>query len=168
MDTVRITTVVQEMGVTKDYALRLAKKMGLELHYGARRAASLLRADADRLVNEYQPRQSSRGSSDKDIGFDGFGYFYVIQLVPEENPNRIKIGYTDNLDQRLADHRTTNPTLTLVKSWPCKRAWEQAATAGVTREGCQRIGGEVFEGEVQGFKDRAEAFFALMPTVNRA
>jgi hypothetical protein len=107
-------------------------------------------------------------SFDEDLGFDGFGYFYIIQLVPEENPNRIKIGYTDNLEQQLTDHRTTNPTLKLVESWPCKCAWEQAANAGVTRVGCQRIGGEVFAGEAHAFKDRAEAFFALMPTVNRA
>ena len=167
METVRITKIAEELGIVKAYVLRLAKKKGFEIHYGKRNAASLLRTDADRLIGSYEPRRSARKPSTKDVAFDGFGYFYIIQLLPEEIPDRIKVGYTDILDQRLSDHRATNPTLKLVKSWPCKRTWEQAAIACVTREGCTSIGREVFQGDLQGFIGRAEAFFALMPTVER-
>jgi hypothetical protein len=165
METVLIKAVAEEIGIVKEYALRLAKKNGFEIHYGKRNVASISKADAEKLIRNYEPRRSS---GDERSAFDGFGYFYLIQLVPDEIPDRIKIGYTDSLDQRLSDHRATNPTLKLVKSWPCKRTWETAALASVTRDGCTHIGGEVYSGDVQGFIERGNAFFALMPTVERA
>ena len=168
---VSISTVADELGINKDYALRLAKQraaeLGITLHYGKRNALSLSREDADRLVNNYRPRPSTAATENNDLGrFTGFGYFYIIQLHPEDLPIRLKIGYTDSLDVRLSDHRTNAPTLKLLKSWSCKRTWEEAAKASITREDCRRIGGdrsEVFDGDVQEFLNRAEAFFALMP-----
>lgn len=46
----------------------------------------------------------------------GYGFFYIIQLIPEVLPNRVKIGYTDNLDVRLKEHQTAAPTAKLIKS----------------------------------------------------
>jgi hypothetical protein len=170
MGMVSIKTIAAELGVSKVYALRLAKKcaaeLGITLHYGLRNALSLSREDADCLISNYRPRVSAAAAAN-DVGrFTGFGYFYLIQLHPEDLPARLKIGYTDNLDVRQSDHRTNAPTLKLLKAWPCKRTWEEAAKASITREGCRRVGGdgsEVFDGDVQEFIDRAEAFFALMP-----
>ena len=168
MEIIRIKKVAEELRISNEYALRLAKKMGFKLHYGKRNAASLLKADAEQLIKDYQPRKKARVASTEEVTFDGFGYFYIIQLLPDEIPDRMKIGYTDSLDQRLSDHRVTNPTLKLVQSWPCKRTWEHAATASITREGCTKIGGEVFQGDMRGFIDRAEAFFVIMPIVDQA
>ena len=170
MGMVSINTVASELGINKDYALRLAKKraseLGITLHYGKRNALTLSREDADRLILNYQPRASTAATAN-DVGrLAGFGFFYIIQLHPDDLPTRLKIGFTDNLDVRQSDHRTNAPTLKLLKFWPCKRAWEEAAKASITREGCRRVGGdrsEVFDGDVQGVIDRAEAFFALMP-----
>ena len=117
----------------------------------------------DRLAQDYRPRLSRSGYS-PDSATIGFGYFYVIQLHPDDLPNRMKIGYTDKLEVRLSDHRTSAPTLRLVKSWPCKRTWEDAAKASITRDGCRCVGGEVFDGDLQVFVERAEAFFAIMPS----
>jgi hypothetical protein len=163
MESIRVKQLAEELGITTEYALRLAKKSGCEIHYGKRNAAFLTRADADKIISDYQPRRTSKDNTDENSEFDGFGYYYVIQLLPQELPDRIKIGFTDSIDQRLADHRTTNPTLKLVKAWPCKRTWEHAATASITRAECKKIGGEVYEGKAEGFVGRAEAFFALMP-----
>ena len=170
MGMVSIKVVASELGVNKDYALRLAKRrateLGLNLHYGKRNALSLSREDADRLINNYRPRVLAAAAANDVARFTGFGHFYIIQLHPEDLPTRLKIGYTDNLNVRQSDHRTNAPTLKLLKAWPCKRTWEEAAKASITREGCRRIGGdgsEVFDGDVQGFTARAEAFFSLMP-----
>lgn len=167
METVLIKTIADELRIVKEYALRLAKKKGFEIHYGKRNAASLSKMDAEKLIRDYEPQRSSNDSDSVSAAFDGFGYFYLIQLIPDEMPDRIKIGYTDSIEQRLSDHRVTNPTLQLVKSWPCKRTWDYAVMASVTREGCTHIGGEVYNGDVAAFIVRADAFFALMPTVER-
>ncbi len=165
MEMVSIKKVAEELKVSKDYALRLVKRrgkaLGIKPHHARRKALYLSRDDADRLIKDFQPKRAPIGAARP----SGFGYFYIIQLHPEDLPTRLKIGYTDNLDVRQSDHRTSAPTLKLVKSWPCKRTWEEAAIASITREGCRCIGGEVFDGDVGGFIVRAEAFFAVMPGV---
>ena len=165
---ISIKKLAEELQINKDYALRLVKKLvpelDLKLHYGRRNALSLSREDADRLSNTYRrkvvPRTASQNGA---VGPTGYGYFYIIQLHPEDLPTRLKIGYTDNLDVRQSDHRTSAPTLQLIRSWPCRRTWEETAKASITREDCRCIGGEVFDGDVQGFVERAEAFFSIMP-----
>ena len=93
----------------------------------------------------------------------GYGFFYVIQLVSEALPDRVEIGYTDNLDTRLKEHQTAAPTAKLIKSWRCKRAWDQAAMDSVTRDRCRLIMNEVYEGCIEGFVARGDAFFEVMP-----
>ncbi|HHT9126847.1 MAG TPA: hypothetical protein ACFYD6_13680 [Candidatus Brocadiia bacterium] len=92
-----------------------------------------------------------------------YGSFYIIQLVPEALPTRVKIGYADDVDQRLNEHRTAAPTARLLKAWPCKKSWDYTAMDSITREGCKRVRNEVYEGDITGFLERAEGFFALMP-----
>jgi len=170
MGVVSIKEVASELGANKDYAMRLAKKrateLNLKLHYRKRNALFLSREDADCLINNYRPRASAAAATNDAGRFTGFGYFYIIQLHPEDLSIRLKIGYTDNLDVRQSDHRTISTTLKLMRLWPCNRTWEEAAKARITRQDCWRFGGErseVFDGDIQGFIDRAEAFFALMP-----
>ena len=165
MTAITITKIAAELGVNKDYALRLVKRraaaLGIRPQRGPRNAVSLSREDADRLIQDYRPRSRRPSLGAGQTG--GFGYFYVIQLHPDDLRSRLKIGYTDNMDVRLSDHRTAAPTLRLVKSWPCKRSWEEAAKASITRGGCRCIGGEVFDGDVREFIQRADAFFSIMP-----
>jgi hypothetical protein len=53
------------------------------------------------------PQRGSAIISTEDAAkFDRYGYFYLIQLVPEALPNRIKVGFTDSVEKRLAEHRT--------------------------------------------------------------
>jgi len=92
------------------------------------------------------------------------GVFYVVQLVPDLKPNRVKLGFAQDAETRLRGHQTAAPTATLLKTWPARAAWEFAAIASVTREGCQHISDEVYDCEnLQALVNRADAFFALMP-----
>ena len=92
------------------------------------------------------------------------GWFYVIQLVPELEPNRVKLGYADTLRSCLAAHKTTCPNARVAGSWRCKPAWELTARESVTREGCERVGGEVYAvDDITQLLERCEAFFGLMP-----
>jgi hypothetical protein len=115
----------------------------------------------------YYESQRGRPVSEQDDELEGefqrYGFFYLIQLVPEALPNRVKIGYTDNLEKRLAEHQCSAPTARVVASWSCKRSWDHAAMDAITREGCAWVLNEVFEGNVEGFVQRGNAFFALMP-----
>jgi hypothetical protein len=132
------------------------------LHLAAR-PSSLRLAEELQINKDYALRQVKKMVPELDLKLH-YGRRNALSLSREDLPTRLKIGYTDNLDVRQSDHRTSAPTLLLIKSWPCRRTWEEAARASITREDCRCIGGEVFDGDVQGFVERAEAFFSIMPS----
>jgi hypothetical protein len=153
-----------EMSTVGRLIARESEALGLELHRGKADKLLLSQDDADRLVASYEARRGPITATDKDeTKFDRYGCFYLIQLVPEALPNRVKIGFADNVDQRLNEHRTSAPTAKLVKTWPCKRSWDYAAMDSITREDCKLVLNEVYEGDVQGFIARGDQFFGLMP-----
>ena len=138
MEEISCEQIAAELGITRRHVLRQiqrrAEKLGITVIRGKRNEVFLSRADADMLINDYEPRRRSVASATSATNSsEGFGFVYVIQLLPDELPLRHKLGYTDNLEQRLRDHRTAAPTLRLVKAWPCKRIWEAAAIASMTR-----------------------------------
>ena len=92
------------------------------------------------------------------------GVFYVIQLVPELDPRRLKFGFADNIQTRLAQHRTSAPTAKLLKTWPCRRSWEGTLIDCLAGAGCKLILNEVYEmDDVAKVVERADAIFKLLP-----
>lgn len=92
------------------------------------------------------------------------GVFYVVQLVPELDPNRIKLGFAEDVDARLAQHRTAAPTAKVLKTWPCKRSWEFTAIDAIASSGCRLILNEVYDcRDVDRLLARGDQFFSLLP-----
>lgn len=83
------------------------------------------------------------GVEKKQTGSDD-GVFYVILLIPEFSKTRIKVGFTENMENRLRSHMVSAPTAEVIKTYPCKRSWEGYLLAVVERHGkCIRT--EVFD-----------------------
>ena len=96
------------------------------------------------------------------------GMFYVIQLVPELDPKRIKLGFTIDLDDRLVQHRTAAPTAKVLKSWPCKRSWEVAVMDCLSLVACRHILSEVFECDgLDDFVMTGDELFRILPDPKR-
>ena len=92
------------------------------------------------------------------------GSFYIIQLVPDLDPHRLKFGFADAIQCRLAQHRTSAPTAQVVKTWPCRRAWEGTVIDGLTAGACRLILNEVYEcDDLATVVERGDAIFALLP-----
>jgi T5orf172 domain-containing protein len=168
---VTISEIAKRIGVDTTTVRRLIAKeseaLGLALQRGKGDRLLLSAADAESLVASWEARRGpivSSGDVAETAKYDRYGYFYIIQLVPEALPNRVKIGFADNVEKRLTEHQTAAPTAKLLKSWPCKRSWDYAAMDSITRSGCKLVLNEVFEGEIQGFLERGDAFFAVMPS----
>jgi hypothetical protein len=168
---VKIAEIAKRLGVDISTVRRLiareAEALKLELHRGKSDKLLLSKEDADRLVASYEARRGPISSNPEDMDsakYDRYGFFYLIQLIPEALPNRVKLGFTDNVDKRLAEHRTSAPTAKLLKTWPCKRSWDYAAMDSITRDGCKLVLNEVYEGDIQGFLDRGNTFFSVMPS----
>jgi hypothetical protein len=125
------------------------------------RIAYMTEADAERVLSELQSR--SPGTPKDDSITSEAGLFYVIQLEPEHDPSRFKVGYASNLSERIRHLRTSAPLLKVQRTWPCKRLWEKTAIECVTL-GCVRLHTEVFRtSSLQSVIERCNAFFSLMP-----
>jgi len=167
---VKIAEIARRLGVDLTTVRRLIAResdaLEIKLHRGKGDKLLLTKDDADRLVASYEARRGQISASPETADaakYDRYGYFYLIQLVPEALPNRVKVGFADNVEKRLAEHRTAAPTAKLLKTWPCKRSWDYAVMDSITRTGCKLVLNEVYEGEISGFVERGDAYFALMP-----
>lgn len=122
--------------------------------------ACLSSDDAENLIRYYKNRGNTKSELNNNRNY---GFFYLIQLIPEFQPNRVKIGFADDVKKRFKEHQTSSPTAKLIGYWPCKRAWDQAAMDSIARTDCKYVLNEVYEGDIEEFKKRAEEFFAIMP-----
>ena len=114
-----------------------------------------------------QTRESAGFTTDKlPVIKNGSGVFYVIQVIPELDPGRVKLGFASGINARLQAHRTVAPTAKIIKTWDCKRTWESAALASATREGCELIASEIFKCDsLDGLIERIDMFFEQMPDI---
>jgi hypothetical protein len=165
-----IVEIAKRLRLNSSSVRRLIAKesdaLNLTLLRGKADKLLLSKEDAERLIASYEARRGAVIVVPEDpdvVKYDRYGFFYLIQLVPEALPNRVKIGFADNVEKRLVEHRTAAPTAKVLRAWPCKRSWDYAAMDSITRTGCKLVLNEVYEGEVQSFIERGDAFFRLMP-----
>ena len=114
-------------------------------------------------------RRSEDGESDDEDG-DEFvsaeiGVFYLIQLEPDHDPFRFKVGFAANMNDRLRQLRCSAPYSIVVKNWPCRRLWEKTAIDCLTF-GCERLHTEVFRcSSLETVVAKGEQFFGMMPAI---
>ena len=94
-----------------------SENLGIEIQRGKGDKVLLSKDDAERLIESYVARRGPQTEAGEDVSkYDRFGFFYLIQLIPEALPNRVKIGFADNVERRLNEHRTAAPTAKLLKA----------------------------------------------------
>lgn len=166
-DFVSLKQLAGDLGMDRSHTRRYVLRLGI--HPKKRRTAdsggqltlTIAAEEADR-VRQVRAEQGF-GPSAKPVAND-VGYFYIIRLVPELDPNRVKLGFADDVASRLAQHRTAAPTAVLVKAWPCKRSWEGTIMDGLSAVGGRLILNEVFEfDDLDAVIKRGDDLFALLP-----
>jgi len=165
-----------QLGRRKQTVFKVIRRLGIEaqmLANGNSRGATMAyvtHADADRIRDELGGTGGGEGEGADDVDDSNVpaqrGVFYLIQLEPEHDPGRFKVGFATNLSERLRTHRCSAPFAAVVKSWPCKSLWEKTAIECVS-VGCERIHTEVFRTDsIEGVLTRCECFFDLMPNIS--
>jgi len=77
------------------------------------------------------------------------GYLYLIQLLPDCWPGRVKFGFAYLPERRIAEHRITCPNACLLGQWECLRHKEKSIIKTITKNiDCLSLTSEVFD-----FKD---------------
>ncbi len=123
--------------------------------------ASYISKDDYETIKDYLVKPESNGNDDIDLSSSGV--FYLIQLEPEHDPGRFKVGFASSIDERLRKHKTAAPYSKVIKTWPCKLLWEKTVIDSVS-QGCERVHTEVFRVEdLDLVKERCDKFFLLMP-----
>ncbi|MCL2413085.1 MAG: hypothetical protein FWC98_02995 [Bacteroidales bacterium] len=97
------------------------------------------------------------------------GYFYIIQLEPDKDPNRIKLGFANDVQLRLRKHQCSAPYAKIIKTWECKSLWEKTiidiATLSEKKLNESKIDTECFDVEsISATTDRIDIFFKLTQT----
>lgn len=168
---ISVTDAAARLGKNKQHIFKVLNRLGidrrLEKSEGARgqRIAYISPAEFETLREYFQ---NPTGDTELVQQSSTSGVFYLIQLEPEHDPGRFKLGFASNIEERLRAHRTAAPLSKLVKVWPCKLLWEKTAIESISR-GCERLYTEVFRWDpIDEILERCESFFALMPAIQEA
>jgi hypothetical protein len=164
---IALKVLASELGMDRSHARRYVLNLGITplkrrtADSGGQLTLTVSNAEAN-LIRRTRTEQGFTGSQtpvENEVGF-----FYFIQLVPEFAPTRIKLGFADNVTNRLQQHRTSAPTATVVKHWPCRRSWERTAIDAIASAGGALILNEVFDFQnLEAAIQRADQFFSLLP-----
>lgn len=168
---VSLKQLSDELGLDRSNIRKYVLKQGLKPHKrrtpdSAHQLTLALTAEEADYIRNKREEEGFLGES-KPVSKES-GFFYIIQLVPELDPRRIKLGFADDVSSRLGQHRTVAPTAILIKSWPCKRSWESAAIDCLAGDSsCRLIINEVFEcDDIDALLQKADQFFTLLPAPN--
>lgn len=166
-DYVSIKDLAKRLGMDRSHARRYVMKLGYSFHKrrtpesGSQLTLCVTSAEAEQITSQ---RQDKGFLASTVVAVSDVGVFYVIQLVPDLDPRRLKLGFAESLEQRLSQHRTAAPTARVLRAWPCKRPWELTAIDALTREGCRLILNEVFEcDDPDRLVKRGDVFFSMLP-----
>lgn len=171
---VAIVDLADELQVRKQWIFKIAKRLDIrtgqrrEAERGNQIIATVSREEATMIRREIEAsiRRGTESNSSTEEGIDPIseaGVFYVIQLEPEHDPERVKVGFTTDLDGRLRKHRCSAPFAVCVISWPCRPTWERAAIDCVT-DGFEQLHTEVFRAtSLADVRRRGDTFFNIMP-----
>lgn len=170
---VAVAELADDLGIYKQTIFKIAKRLNIqpvkrrEPTRGNQLVALVGEAEATAIRDAFT--ESRRSAVDRAADSVEFapdeGWFYLIQLEPEHDPGRIKVGFTTDLDGRLRHHRCSAPFAEYKKHWPCRRTWERAAIDCMTTN-TDQLHTEVFRARsLDEVLDRGDRFFSVMPAV---
>lgn len=173
-DRISVIEAAQAVGYGKQAVFKILSRLGIETfrersaNHNGQAIAYISLDDFQLLQSDVASRQgATTDNADLDgdsLGFD-FGVFYLIQLEPEHDPGRFKVGFAANINERLRSHKCSAPFAQVVKTWACKRLWERTAIDCVTSV-CDQLHTEVFRtDDLAAVIAKCDDFFAIMPSL---
>jgi hypothetical protein len=176
-DIISVIDAANKLGMRRQTLFKIIKRLGIVTtkHKSSDHSsrgqviAYISNSDFDIIVNSHvaNSEQSNGGSSVATSARLDQGLFYLIQLEPDHDPGRFKLGFTSNMPERLRSHRCSAPFAKVLKTWPCHVLWERTAIDSVTH-GCEKIHTEVFRTtDIVAVQRQCDKFFDVMPDVKK-
>jgi len=176
-DMVSAADLARELGILGRSILRVMRRLGIsgtkrhDPTRGNQSVVYMTRTECDRVRAAVVRRQKRRGlvggnQQDTDFYSAELGVFYLIQLEPNHDPQRFKVGFAANMADRLRSLRCSAPFSAVLKTWPRRRLWEKTAIDCVCT-GCEQVHTEVFRAtSIEDMMARCDRFFGMMPALN--
>jgi hypothetical protein len=150
--------VIKKLGIST-YKQRSSSHRGQAIVY-------ISNADFDLIWNQLSSKGTTTDPEPSSSVQIDRGVFYLIQLEPDHDPGRFKVGFASNMRERLRQHRCAAPFAEVLATWPCHILWEKTAMDCVT-QGCQKLHTEVFRAkDMTDVKEKCDQFFSLMPKLD--
>ena len=173
---ISVIDAANAIGMGKQAVFKILRRLSIEpfrRSNAAHRGQAISYISAADFVILRNDVESRRGSSSADEPVDladdvlgESGVFYLLQLEPEHDKGRFKLGFATNVNERVRSHRCSAPFANLKKTWACKRIWERTAIDCATSD-CEQIHTEVFRtNDLDAVLKKCDQFFLLMPPLN--
>lgn len=167
---VAVIEIAKSLGIRKQSIYKIINKLKIntineksDLSRNRGQKIGYITKEDEKIILEYFSDKNNVTIQYENIDFNKNGYFYLIQLEPEYDPCRFKIGFAMSVEERLRQHKTSAPLLKLVKAWPCKLLWEKTIIDCVTND-CEKLYTEVFRcSSIENITEKCDSFFEIMP-----
>ena len=167
---ISIKHLAEKLGMDRSHARRYVLKLGFKpqkrrtADSGSQLTLTVTTEEADTILKHRMEQGFT--SEGRPVEPDA-GVFYLIQLVPELDPKRIKMGFANDINERLAQHRTAAPTAKIMKYWHCKRSWETTVMDCLSSVSCKHILNEVYEcNDPEALVEMGSKLFSILPNPN--
>lgn len=168
-DDISVIDVSKEIGKRKQTVFKVIRRLGIETkklrasEAHGQLISYISKDDFSDIKNELETESDTSLPNTQN---SEFGVFYLIQLEPEHDPCRIKLGFATNINERLRSHRCSAPFAKVISTWPCKLLWEKTVIECATIN-CEKLHTEVFRSEsIEAVKNRCNEIFTLLPNLN--
>ncbi len=173
---ISVIQAAKRLGTRKQTVFKVLRRLGIEVRkerhsaHGNQVIAYISEREFQRVQEDFAPRltrsnlDTSESTASPELVPSEFGLFYLIQLEPDHDPSRFKVGFSSrSMPERLRELRVSAPFASVLATWPCKRLWEKTAIDCVTA-GCEQLHIEVFRSDsLDDIKSKCQKFFDLMP-----
>jgi hypothetical protein len=166
---ISVIDIARELGKSKQTIFKVLKRLRIEPkklrapEAHGQLISYISKEEAAELKNGIQISSDIEGSETLN---NENGVFYLIQLEPEYDPGRFKLGFATNITERLRSHKCSAPFATVIQTWPSKQLWEKTAIESIASD-CEKLHTEVFRAEsLSKIQERCNQFFSLMPSLN--
>ena len=137
----------------------MARRRGFQpfkLQEGQNKPNFLSAHDANALIQRLEDEAKYRVISEQETAPPGISAVYALEIPSYDGAIRLKIGWSDNVAERLDTYRTIVPDLRVSRVWPCFENWHERMALKWADQNGRQIGQEIFE-----FEDNDAALSSL-------
>ncbi len=147
---IRLNECAKEMGVDKSNLskyLKAGKYGNIKIKFirdktkGNQKVSIISKKDFEKIKNI---RIKDGFGVNKPIGKENVGFFYIVQINPDNIPNRYKCGFSNIPNQRISSYKTVCPNAKFVFKTKCDDFFEKPLLKMISKNSKQ-IGVEIFE-----------------------